>query len=114
MGRIGWDVSTHRERLWRKQSRGRKGLWKRRGVEKSKRRLSHPAWKSRKVRGIPTFPQPRRRLVKLLKPDMSCATKTGHFNLLRTGKFSVKDWETANGVVRDARPSAHERTPSAS
>src|SRR5260370_12518812 len=34
--------------------------WKRRGVEKSKSRLSHPAWKSRKVRGIPTFPPPRR------------------------------------------------------
>ncbi len=42
-----------------KKSR-RDGLWKRRGVEKSKSRLSHPAWKSRKPRGIPTFPQPRR------------------------------------------------------
>src|SRR5271169_3974247 len=30
---------------------------------KSKTRLSHPAWKSRKNRGIPTFPPPRRRLV---------------------------------------------------
>jgi hypothetical protein len=39
---------------------GATGLWKRRGVEKSKNRLSHPAWKSRKPRGIPTFPQPRR------------------------------------------------------
>jgi hypothetical protein len=27
---------------------------------KVKKRLSHPAWKSRKPRGIPTFPQPRR------------------------------------------------------
>src|ERR1700738_2951637 len=27
---------------------------------KVKKRLSHPAWKSRKLRGIPTFPQPRR------------------------------------------------------
>src|ERR1700677_1462457 len=97
MGRIGWDVSTHRERLWRKQSRGRKGLWKRRGVEKSKRRLSHPAWKSRKVRGIPTFPQPRRRLVKLLKPDMSCATKTGHFNLLRTGALQAHSMGALHG-----------------
>src|ERR1039457_4654354 len=33
---------------------------KRRAVEKSKSRLSHRAWKSRKVRGIPTFPPPRR------------------------------------------------------
>jgi hypothetical protein len=37
----------------------------RRAVEKTrdgkvKKRLSHPAWKSRKPRGIPTFPQPRR------------------------------------------------------
>ena len=38
-----------------------KKLWKSRSVEKSKNRLSHLAWKSRKQRGIPTFPQPRRR-----------------------------------------------------
>jgi len=37
-------------------------LWKSRVVEKSKSRLSHHAWKSRKPRGIPTFPQPRRLL----------------------------------------------------
>jgi hypothetical protein len=30
---------------------------------KSKSRLSHRAWKSRIVRGIPTFPQPRLLLV---------------------------------------------------
>src|SRR5258708_30855307 len=36
--------------------------WKRRALKKSKNRLSHRAWKSRKVRGIPTFPPPRRRL----------------------------------------------------
>ena len=30
-------------------------LWKRRSVEKSKSRLFHLAWKSRKKRGIPTF-----------------------------------------------------------
>src|SRR5690348_8493553 len=39
------------------------GLWKRRKAEKSKNRLSRLAWKSRKHRGIPTLPQPRRRLV---------------------------------------------------
>src|SRR5262249_4666099 len=37
----------------------RVGLWKRRTAEKSKNRLSRSAWKSRKKRGIPTFPQPR-------------------------------------------------------
>ena len=37
-------------------------LWKRRAVEKSKNRLFPRAWKSRQLRGIPTFPQPRRRL----------------------------------------------------
>src|ERR1019366_10718241 len=55
--------------------------WKRRAVEKSKSRLSHRAWKSRKVRGIPTFPPPRRlreinqnRTFHLLShPDISCA-----------------------------------------
>ena len=48
-------VVGRRQKKWR-----RDGPWKRRGVEKSKNRLSHPAWKSRKPRGIPTFPQPRR------------------------------------------------------
>jgi hypothetical protein len=48
-------VGGRQQKKWR-----RDGLWKRRGVEKSKNRLSHPAWKSRKPRGIPTFPQPRR------------------------------------------------------
>src|SRR5260370_19486894 len=65
-GRRCWDVTTRREGPWRRRPRRREELWKRRGVEKSERRLSHPAWKSRKVRGIPTFPQLRRRLVKLL------------------------------------------------
>ena len=39
---------------------GRQGRGKDARVEKSKSRLSHRAWKSRKVRGIPTFPPPRR------------------------------------------------------
>src|ERR1019366_9124573 len=34
--------------------------WKRHAVEKSNSRLSHPAWKSRKVRGIPTTGMARR------------------------------------------------------
>ena len=38
-------------------------LWKSRSVEKSQTRLFHRAWKSRKERAIPTFPQPRRRRV---------------------------------------------------
>jgi hypothetical protein len=47
--------------------------------------------KSRKGRGIPTFPQPRLRLLAIKrkpKPDISLATKTGHFNLLPTLAFS--------------------------
>src|SRR5207302_9003568 len=43
-------------------------------------------WKSRKHRGIPTLPQPRLRLAYQPKPDISLATKTGHFNLLPTGE----------------------------
>src|SRR5664279_1073836 len=61
-----------------------KTLWKSRSVEKPKNRLFHRAWKSRPVRGIPTFPQRRRRLDELQQPDISLATKSGHFNLLRT------------------------------
>src|SRR5260370_39755981 len=58
--------------------------WKRRAVEKSKSGLSHRAWKSRKVRGIPTFPPPRRLREINPKPDISLATKSGRFNLLTT------------------------------
>src|SRR5665811_2503378 len=61
-----------------------KTLWKSRAVEKPKNRLFHRAWKSRQERGIPTFPQRRRRLDELQQPDISLATKSGHFNLLRT------------------------------
>ncbi|HXN17067.1 MAG TPA: hypothetical protein VN875_01935, partial [Candidatus Binatus sp.] len=48
--------------------------------------LSHRAWKSRPKRGIPTSPQPRRRRVINTQPDNSLTTKTGPFNLLRTGE----------------------------
>src|SRR6266849_3379376 len=44
----------------RGRNRRGKGLWERRCVEKYKP-LFHSAWKSRRRRGIPTFPQPRRR-----------------------------------------------------
>src|SRR5215469_10525259 len=61
----------------RKKS-ARVGLWKRRQAEESKNRLSRFAWKSRNIRGIPTFPQPRggrrlnlnRTFHLLLKPDI--------------------------------------------
>jgi len=46
------------EQYEKRNARGER-LWKRRSVEKSKSRLFHLAWKSRKKRGIPTFPQPR-------------------------------------------------------
>src|SRR4029077_20241948 len=65
-------------------------LWKSRSVETPKQGF-HCAWKSRKGRGIPTFPQPRRRRSIDLKPDISCATKTGHFNLLTTCPVSSTD-----------------------
>jgi transposase len=50
----------------------RDGLWKRREVEKSKSRLFHLAWKSRKQRGIPTFPQPRRLLPSTQTGQVTC------------------------------------------
>src|SRR6266852_4052777 len=63
--RSDWAATAPKESYCCTQWR-RHGLWKSRGLEKSQNRLSHPAWKSRKMRGIPTFPQPRRRQVKLL------------------------------------------------
>src|SRR6202165_4731048 len=68
-------------------------LWKSRSVETQKQGF-HCAWESRKKRGIPTFPQPRRRRPIKLKPDISCATKTGHFNLLTTEGFPIWDCPT--------------------
>src|SRR5690349_15332774 len=63
------DITMRKVKLCNKTTRRREGLWKRRWVEKSKSRLSHPAWKSRKERGIPTFPQPRLLLVNLNRTD---------------------------------------------
>src|SRR5258708_32402385 len=70
MGRTGWVATTHKASPWARQNGRTKGRWKSRAVEKSKNRLSHRAWKSRKVRGIPTFPPPRRLLE---------INETGHF-----------------------------------
>jgi hypothetical protein len=52
--------------------------WKRRALEKSKNRLSQRAWKSRKVRGIPTFPPPRR---------LREINETGHFTCYKKRTF---------------------------
>src|SRR5450432_1402554 len=104
---MGWDVTTRRARLWRRPSHRRKKLWKRREVEKSERRLSHPAWKSRQLRGIPTFPQLRRRLVKLLnrtchvlqKPDLlTCYGQGGasQQSLNQSSKVGIARWTALN------------------
>src|SRR5467141_5394341 len=84
-GRMSWAVTTRKDGRGGANRSGIAGerLWKSRSVE-TQRQGSHCAWKSRKGRGIPTFPQPRRRRSIDLKPDISCATKTGHFNLLTT------------------------------
>src|SRR3989442_13870139 len=59
--RSAWGITARKESCCYR-TRLCHGLWKKRGLEKSKNRLSHPAWKSRNVRGIPTLPQPRLRL----------------------------------------------------
>src|SRR6202167_5494948 len=83
MGRMAWGATTPRVCLG-SVAIGKR-LWRGRAVKKSQSRLSHRAWKSRPKRGIPTSPQPRRRRVINRQPDNSLATKTGPFNLLRTG-----------------------------
>src|SRR5579863_526084 len=84
-GRMSWADTTRKDGRGRANRGGIAGerLWKSRSVETQQQGF-HCAWKSRKGRGIPTFPQPRRRRSFDLKPDISCATKTGHFNLLTT------------------------------
>src|SRR5579862_5002212 len=75
MGRIAWGATRPRARLGSVAIN--KGLWRSRAVEKPHSGLSHRAWKSRTRRGIPTSPQPRRRVINLnrtfhllLKPDI--------------------------------------------
>src|SRR5260370_3642333 len=53
MDRIGWADTVRKAPLWQKAKPRRDGLWKSREVEKSKSRLSHLAWKSRKNAGLP-------------------------------------------------------------
>src|SRR6266446_7289293 len=60
------------------QAADRDELWKRRWMEKIKKRLSHPAWKSRKPAGFPLSHSPG---------DCGRLTKTGHFICYETGTF---------------------------
>src|SRR5260370_42379351 len=86
MAHTRWVASTPRECRCRKASAGGgQRLWKSRSVETPKQG-SHGAWKSRKERGIPTFPQPRRRRASNMywKADTSRVTKTGHLHVLTT------------------------------
>src|SRR5437870_2037421 len=52
MDRTGWADTVPRVRPWQTTKRSADGLWKRRELEKSKTRLSHLAWKSRKRRPV--------------------------------------------------------------
>src|SRR5258706_11000925 len=70
---------------------------------KTKNRFSTALGNPAKRRGIPTFPQPRRRSIDH-EPDISCATKTGHFNLLTTQrKLGLQKLERQFTGERDLR-----------
>jgi hypothetical protein len=104
MGLTLWVATTLRDgpACQSRSKTGGGGLRKRRSVEKSFR-LSHLAWKSRPHRGIPTFPQSRRRCSLNLKPDISCALKSGQFDLLTTDSVLVGSgllWEMSHGFSR--------------
>src|SRR5487761_406629 len=80
MGRTAW-------RNLRRRAASQK-LWKSRSVE-NQRPVFPGAWKSRPHRGIPTFPQLRRRAISTTRSntetaDRSLAHKRGHFDLLTT------------------------------
>src|SRR5260370_30559934 len=80
MGGTGWVATTNKAARWARRNWRTQGPWKSRAVEKSKSRLSHRAWKSRKVRGIPTFPPPRR---------LREINQTGHFTCYRKRTSSL-------------------------
>src|SRR5271165_1221721 len=105
--RTGWAVIAPKVQPSRQRKTRRKTLWKRRTVEKSEERLFPRAWKSRQVRGIPTFPQRPRRLddeeSQKPKPDISLATKSGHFNLLRTAENFHKIFAMPSSEETDIR-----------
>src|SRR2546428_7181217 len=90
--RSAWGITARKESCCYR-TRLCHGLWKKRGLEKSKNRLSHPAWKSRNVRGIPTFPQPRLRLKfknrtdrVLRKADILICYEQGRFLVFEIGE----------------------------
>src|SRR5712671_5532916 len=96
MAHTWWAVSTPRECRCCKPDGER--LWESRCVE-TQRQGSHCAWESRKRRGIPTFPQPRRRLFNLnWKADTSRATKSGHLHVLTTAQSADFVQEVGEGV----------------
>src|ERR1700730_17296114 len=102
MGLTLWVATTRRDgpACQRRSETGWGRLWERRSVEKSFG-LSHLAWKSRPHRGIPTFPQSRRRCSLNLKTDISCALKSGHFNLLTTARVPGTSGADSSALHQD-------------
>src|SRR5215831_6632700 len=83
MGRTCWDVTWQKVTCKAQPKRRRDGLWKGREVEKSKSRLSYLAWNPADPAGFPLSHSPDG-CWRLTTPDISLATRTGHFDLLRT------------------------------
>src|SRR5690242_6944924 len=89
---LSWPRRRARQHNVKKQAAAKKDqLWKcRRHGKRLKASLPAAAWKSpaQKQRDFPTFPQllvlDKCYLKQKPKPDISLATKTGHFNLLST------------------------------
>src|ERR1044071_9219393 len=90
---LSWHRRRARQRNLKKRGVAAKKdqLWKcRRCGKRQKTSLPAAAWKSpaQKQRDFPTFPQllllDKCYLKQKPKPDISLATKTGHFNLLST------------------------------
>src|SRR5258708_36440714 len=98
MGRTGWVATTYKASPWARQNGRTKGRWKSRAVEKSKNRLSHRAWKSRKVRGIPSFP-PARRLLEI--------NETGHFTCYQKRTSSLANNTVGSGLWKVCKQIIH-------
>src|SRR5258708_27244908 len=111
MAHTWWAVSTPQEcRCWKPLRGGGERLWKSRSVE-TQRQGSHCAWKSRKGRGIPTFPQPRRRVlyVELESGHITCyknrtsSRANNMFFFYKTGS-SWKIRAARMGILRECSP----------
>src|SRR6266567_6860070 len=101
MDRTCWDATALMARRKLPARCRRNRLWKRRGEEKSKTDFPSPLGNPANYAGFPLSHSLDGGWF-TLKPDISCANKTGHFNLLRTESRKALYWRSTEGRAGSA------------